>query len=184
MGAYERPLRPDELMHYGVKGMHWGVRRYQNSDGTLTNLGKQRLKGVNYDESTKTARKTQRSLNHLSREKAYMDAEAATYKRKASGTTSAEKAKLYTNRGKEFLKQSKVIDDVMKKTMATAKKKGQNTSVDKEISRYMYSGKQNSAISLSTYLFGIPGWIVSANIAKAAAPEREITRKKYKVTQN
>lgn len=29
------------LMHYGVKGMHWGVRRYQNSDGSLTSLGRQ-----------------------------------------------------------------------------------------------------------------------------------------------
>lgn len=27
-------------MHYGVKGMHWGVRRYQNDDGTLTDAGK------------------------------------------------------------------------------------------------------------------------------------------------
>lgn len=43
MGIYERPLRPDELMHYGVKGMKWGVRRYQNKDGTLTSLGKQRM---------------------------------------------------------------------------------------------------------------------------------------------
>ena len=34
----------DELMHYGVKGMKWGVRRYQRKDGPLTGAGKRRLK--------------------------------------------------------------------------------------------------------------------------------------------
>lgn len=30
------------LEHHGVKGMKWGVRRYQNSDGSLTSAGKKR----------------------------------------------------------------------------------------------------------------------------------------------
>lgn len=32
-----------ELYHYGTKGMRWGVRRYQNADGSLTEAGQKRL---------------------------------------------------------------------------------------------------------------------------------------------
>ena len=32
----------EELYHWGIKGMKWGIRRYQNEDGSLTAEGKKR----------------------------------------------------------------------------------------------------------------------------------------------
>lgn len=34
----------NDLKHYGILGMKWGVRRYQNADGTYTSSGKRRRK--------------------------------------------------------------------------------------------------------------------------------------------
>ena len=33
----------DYIYHHGIKGQRWGVRRYQNADGTLTAAGRRRL---------------------------------------------------------------------------------------------------------------------------------------------
>ena len=37
-------ITKNELYHWGIKNMKWGVRRYQNKDGTLTSTGRARKK--------------------------------------------------------------------------------------------------------------------------------------------
>lgn len=43
MNYYAVERTGDHLEHYGVKGMRWGVRRYQKADGSLTTKGKARI---------------------------------------------------------------------------------------------------------------------------------------------
>lgn len=69
----------NELMHWGIKGMKWGVRRYQNKDGSLTPAGKKRYdkemaKLKEEEKIAKNKLKTQAKLNKLDEKRKEVEA--------------------------------------------------------------------------------------------------------------
>lgn len=69
----------NELMHWGIKGMKWGVRRYQNKDGSLTPAGRKRYdkemaKLKEEEKIAKNKLKTQAKLNKLDEKRKEVEA--------------------------------------------------------------------------------------------------------------
>lgn len=69
----------NELQHWGIKGQKWGVRRYQNADGSLTPAGKKRYR----DE----AAEIERQLNTNKKEITVEDYEKALGRVKTVSTS-------------------------------------------------------------------------------------------------
>lgn len=86
----------NELCHFGIKGQKWGVRRYQNPDGTLTPAGKRRYSNKHEDYSRAHSKKSVKSMsdvelrnriNRLQMEKQYGD----MTKKKSAGEKAIKK---------------------------------------------------------------------------------------------
>ena len=51
------------LSHFGIKGQKWGVRRFQNEDGSLTEAGKKRYLEESLDKLAKDIRKQEKKVS-------------------------------------------------------------------------------------------------------------------------
>ena len=106
----------DELYYFGVKGMKWGVRRYQNEDGSLTSLGKKRDKMLS---DRKTAKKHSTTSNMVKAEYSRREFEDAKTRLKLENQT--KKSKRQQDLEKKYLKQGFTKDEAEIKAYNRAK---------------------------------------------------------------
>lgn len=134
--SWDACLRPDELEHHGIKGQKWGVRKYQNRDGSLTPLGEKRYgisgTGASARRMTKDFNKLDKSYANVEHRRRISENKVRREMHKANrGSNSQkryekhkEKALTAAKKASEANKQKKAIESLQWKIVGKAAKKG------------------------------------------------------------
>lgn len=117
-------IHDGQLYHHGIKGMKWGIRRFQKPDGSLTPAGKKR-----YDDGEGDTWKARREAKRLKRAQ---DKINNAYRKKRVEDMTPEELKAATERAKLEREHRAVRPDTWKteseaKAEARAKRAGEKT---------------------------------------------------------
>lgn len=136
-----------ELYHHGVKGQKWGVRRYQNEDGSLTPAGKKRLKGSGrmvLVKGTELGRvSSQETTDAVKGSKLYVsvdDKEREVYKRSIG-------AHNIMNNGKAFVHKYLANNDIVIPSIKTQSKIERDLVKDPEVRKELVDSLMKKGMS-------------------------------------
>ena len=163
MGPYDKPFSPQEyLMHYGVKGMKWGVRRYQNYDGSYTRKGLERYRKAESDYETA---------------KSKADETRAAYKSGQATRQQVKDADKLADEGKKLYQSGKTISG---NTQATYLAEGVIIAGSTVVSRLLANQLNNQEVAnIAASTIAIGGTIVNGLLAAKTSRENKRLRAYY-----
>ena len=161
------------LAHYGIAGQKWGVRRYQNKDGTLTSLGKKHYSSDEIASDNHDAFEKGRNATLAGRTLKYANKLNDYNRRQLSNATIGNLAK----RTKNYERSSRVVEkaqeeyetrlkEAMDHADSLVKKYGESNVKDlvyktlpdgsKIVNEQVYTGKQKALGALTFVVAALP----------------------------
>lgn len=109
-------MNSNELYHWGIKGQKWGIRRYQNADGTLTAEGRKRYNNGVEPETLEKRTDSKGNTSYY-----YKDSDGKEHKYKTSSKD------LSTEDTVDLLKQIKLENSLHREEVETSTRNIKNT---------------------------------------------------------